>query len=120
MTADVVAVDDLLAEGVTGAIGPLISKSSTSQFSGAAARFPDATVGGVDVGGATGGTGTGLGRGLDDEDDDCAGVAVDTRAALVDCVVVVAAADFLDGAGRAFDGWGACVTGGAGAGAAVF
>jgi len=68
------------------------------------ARFPDATVGGVDVGGAAVG-GIGLGRGLDVDDDDCAGVGVgaDTRAALVECVVV-AGADFLDGVGRTFDG----------------
>ena len=74
---------DVVADVVTGAIGPLISKSSTSR---APPRFAD--VGVVDVGG--------LGR----FDDDAAGVA-DTRAALADCGVVVGA-DFLDAAGRAF------------------
>ena len=88
----------------------------------AAARFPDpTTVGGVDVGGAA----SGLARGLDDDEDDCADVdaafaAADARAALADCGVV-AGADFLDdGVGRAFDCWDACVTGGGGAGVAVF
>ena len=96
-----VAVDDRLvadAEVVaeaTGAIGPLISKSSTSPR---APRFTDAGV--VDV--------VGLGR----FDDDAVGVAAatvaaagaaDTRAALVDCGVVVGVgADFLEGVGRAF------------------
>lgn len=81
---------------VTGAIGPLISKSSTSPR---APRFTDAGV--VDV------------VGLDRFDDDAVGVAAatvaaagvaDTRAALADCGVVVVdvGADFLDGAGRAF------------------
>lgn len=80
---------DVVADVVTGAIGPLISKSSTS---GAPPRFADAGV--VDVGA--------LGR----FDDDAAGAAApagvaDTRAALADCGVAVGA-DFLDAAGRAF------------------
>jgi hypothetical protein len=100
--ADADAVADVV---VTGAIGPLISKSSTSRCSGAP-RFADA--GAVD---AVVGGGTGLDRCFDDDDDDddAAGVvaAVDTRAALAECGAVVVVvegvgADFLDGVGRAF------------------
>lgn len=84
---------DVVADVVTGAIGPLISNSSR------ATRFAD--VGAVD--------GTGLGRCFDDDndDDEAAGVeaaadVADTRAALADCGVGVGAgADFLDDAGRA-------------------
>lgn len=106
----VAAVDDRLvvdadavADVVTGAIGPLISKSSTSR---APPRFADAGV--VDVG---------LGR----FDDDAAGAAApagvaDTRAALADCGVVVGA-DFLDAAGRAFVCCAAGCGGGGGGGA---
>jgi hypothetical protein len=99
LVADAEAVPDV----VTGAIGPLISKSSTStsRYSGAP-RFADA--GAVDVVDATG---------LDRFDDDAAGVAAgtvaaagvaDTRAALADCGVVAVGigADFLDGVGRTF------------------
>src|SRR5712691_8797424 len=84
----------VVADVVTGSIGPLISNSSRPP------RFAD--VGAVD--------GTGLDRCFeddDDDDDDAAGVeaaagVADTRAALADCGVGVGAgADFLDGAGRA-------------------
>jgi hypothetical protein len=92
-----VADADAVADVVTGAIGPLISKSSTSRCS-RAPRFADA--GAVDAGG------TGFDRCFDD---DAVGVAAaagaaDTRAALADCGVVVVGvcADFLDGIGRAF------------------
>ena len=101
-TGVAVAVDDRLvvdadavADVVTGAIGPLISKSSTSRTP---PRFAD--VGVVDKGAP------GLDRCCFDDDAAGAGAAgvADTRAALADCgmVVVCVGADFLVCIGRAF------------------
>lgn len=97
VAVDRLVVDaDAVADVVTGAIGPLISKSSTSRTP---PRF--AEVGVVDDGCAPG-----LDRCCFDDDAAGAGAAgvADTRAALADCgvVVVCVGADFLVCIGRAF------------------
>lgn len=87
----------LVVDADTGAIGPLISKSSTSGCS-AEERLVD---GGVVLGvGAVGGGKTGLGFGFDD---DAGAAAADTRVALADCGGNAGGGtDFLGGAGRDF------------------
>jgi hypothetical protein len=105
VAVDRLVVDaDAVADVVTGAIGPLISKSSTSKTP---PRFADAGV--EDV------VEEGCAPGLDRccLDDDAAGAA-DTRADLADwgVVVVCVGADFLICVGRAFGRWACCDGGG--------
>jgi hypothetical protein len=93
-------------------MGPVISKSSTSRCSAAARLVDDEGV--VWVASVDGGGTTGLGLGFDDG---AGAAAVDVRAALADCGVLVGAgADFLGGAGRVF----VCWVGGGGGGGAAF
>ena len=97
VAVDRLVVDaDAVADVVTGAIGPLISKSSTSKTP---PRFAD--VGVVDV--VDEGSTPGLDRCCFDDDAAGAG-ATDTRADLADwgVVVVCVGADFLVCVGRAF------------------